>query len=187
MKKLILGTLCAILFSSCMTDAKLSRLAHERGICPTVSDSIRIKDSVVVHHRDTVIEVAEKDGPEIDLTLLLKNDSLKGLLDSLIKRPIIEKKNGITVTVKSNGKKLFIDAKEDAYKQKFTDAIYERDVYKSAYERLVKQEKCTLQHHTEWDTFCNHVTVVCLIMLFLAIVYGVYRLQKWIKEKALRL
>lgn len=166
---IVVVILLGLSMTSCMTDSKLSRMAHERGICPTVKDSTRIKDSTAIHYRDSIIYHAAKDAPTASKEIDCKDSAHKccwrDAIEDLKRNPVKKSGNGLTTTLKSDGKKIDCDCHEDAWKQKLDDVIRERDIYKSEYHKVVVKEKCLERHHSTWDTICNWGFIICLLLI----------------------
>jgi hypothetical protein len=162
MNKLFIFVSVLIIATSCISERGLNRLCASR--CASIKDSIRIQDSVVVHYRDSIHVVEEKEGPLI----IINNpcDSLGNLKPFEIK----ETKNGITTSVKSDGKKITSNCHEEAYKIQLKNAIIEREIYKNAFHQLVRKEICVKEHRNWLDKFCRWSALI--FYLFVAFWIG---------------
>lgn len=169
MKNLLLIAGAIILLSACLTDSKVAR-----GICKTIKDSTRIKDSSVVHYRDSVILHPEKNGGEINLVFGDNCDSLRSVLEAIKKHPVVTKKNGITETVSSkDGKSLDFDCKEDAYADSLKNARIDAHFWHFEHDRIVQERKieCSKEHRTRFDHFKSWWFWISVLLIILVIIW----------------
>ena len=163
-----------LISSSCVTEKQRAKIC---AACPT-RDSISVRDSLSIHYKDSVIYYEAKDGEDITFVFGEDCDSIKALLKAIQKNPIIKTKNGITSTVKSDGKNLVFEANVDAYRDTIKNLTTLRDFYKFQYEHKETTVKVCENERTWVDDLGRFVLWLNLIALVILGIYVYFRLKR---------
>ena|ERR1700751_3183435 len=149
--------------------------------CPTVdTTTVTKKDSVSI--KDSLAKIKEKDGGDINFSFVAENeksecDSIKSELKKLKDNPVIKHYDGVTSSIKTDGKKITFDCKCDS----FEIALKKLKIEHWALINSTKDEKvliqCDKQHHTPWDTFGNWCAWFLILCVVICIVFFIFHLM----------